>query len=529
MPADDGHSSDFFEPFGRKGIPEHGVDEVGAIETRGVEEIPDDERHSGPMNLFMLFIALELTFGVAVVGWIPVAFGLGWWSSVTAILVGLALGNLLLAPMALLGRQTATNGAVSSGAFFGVVGRLIGSALSLLIAIGFYALTVWTAGQAATGALHRLIGTPNSDFILAVSYALVAAVTVLIAVYGHANVLAANRVMIPTAGLLMLLGFVAFAPQFNAGYTGGNYLLGTFWPTWILSVVTTASLAIEYTPFVNDYTRYVSPKRWSAKSVMLSVYFGDFIGLAFSLLFGAYIATTFKDPTAAFAPGLADNSPVWYLVPVLIIAIIGSFGQGGTALYGTGLDFSSLIPFLRRVPATLFLSTIGVVFIYVGTFVFNAVDTVNAFILILVQFTAPWAVICVLGFWLRRGYIVPDAVQVFNRGEKGGIYWFWHGLNGRGVVAWFIGGAVGMLFCNTTSYVGPFADAFGGVDLSFTLAGVTAAVLYLALVVLFPESSDVYPARSRRSLLRVAGTGQHGRDEPVTATAAPTLTETDVF
>ena len=505
MAADGNHTHEFFEPFGRKGIPEHGVDEVGAIETRGVEEIPDDERHSGPKNLFMLFIALELTFGVAVVGWIPVAFGLGWWSSVTAILVGLAVGNLLLAPMALLGRQTATNGAVSSGAFFGVVGRLIGSALSLLIAIGFYALTVWTAGQAATEALHRLLGTPNSDFILGVSYALVAAVTVLIAVFGHANVLAANRVMIPTAGALMLLGFIAFAPQFDAGYHGGQYLLGSYWPTWILSAVTMGAVAIEYTPFVNDYTRYVSPRRHSARSVMLSVYFGDFIGLAFAFLFGAYVATTFKDPSAAFAPGLADNSPTWYLIPILIISIIGSFGQGGTALYGTGLDFSSLIPFLRRVPATLVLSGIGVVFIYVGTFVFNAVDTVNAFILILVQFTTPWAVICILGYWLRRGYLVPDAVQVFNRGEKGGIYWYWRGINLRSVIPWLVGGGVGMLFCNTSSYIGPFADAFGGVDLSFTLAGVTAGVLYLLLVTLVPEASEVYPDGRRRFTANAAG------------------------
>jgi purine-cytosine permease-like protein len=493
VPRRRGQKELVLEPFGLRGIPDTGIDRVGQIETRGVEPIPDAERHSRPLNLFFIFIGLELTFGVIVVGWIPIAFGLGWWSSVTAILAGVAVGSLVLGPMALLGRATATNGAVSSGAFFGVVGRIVGSVLALLIAIGFYALTVWTAGQVAVEGAHRLIGTPNSDALLAVGYAVVAAVTVVIAVFGHANVLAANKLMIPTSGILLIVGFFAFGSQFDAGYNGGAYLLGGFWPTWILAAVSTGAVAVEYGPFVNDYSRYVSPKRWSSRSVVAAVAAGSFVGLSFAFIFGAFTASTFTDVASPYAQGLVAESPTWYLVPLMIIAVLGSFGQGGTALYGTGLDFSSLIPVLRRVPATLVLSAIGVIFIYLGTFVFDAVDTVNAFILILLALTAPWVAINLIGYWQRGGYLSTDAVQVFNRGEHGGIYWFNHGANWRALLPWGIGSGVGLLFVNTTSYVGPFADAFGGVDLSFILAAVTASALYLLFLVLFPEPLDVYP------------------------------------
>jgi purine-cytosine permease-like protein len=69
--------------------------------------------------------------------------------------VGVVLGGLVLAPMALLGPVTRTNNAVSSGAHFGVVGRCVGSFLSLLTAITFFAISVC---DAVAGAAQRLFG-----------------------------------------------------------------------------------------------------------------------------------------------------------------------------------------------------------------------------------------------------------------------------------------------------------------------------------------------------------------------------------
>jgi purine-cytosine permease-like protein len=480
------------EPFGKRGIAEHGVDRVGAIETRGVEEIPEGERHSSPWNLFWIFIGAELTYGVIVTGWLPIAFGLGWWSAVSAITVGMVVGSIVLAPMALLGPRAGTNGAVSSGAFFGVVGRLIGSGLALFIAIGFYALTVWTSGQAAVVGAARLFGTPNDNTALAVSYALMAAVTVVIAIYGHASMVAANKIMVPTMGLILIVGFFVFLPKFHASYHGGSYLLGRFWPTWFLSVVTAASLPVSYAPFVNDWARYISPTRWSSRKIMLGTGVGSFVGLWFAFVFAAYVSTMFKDVSTPFVQGLMETSPKYYLVPLMLVGIVGSFGQGGLALYGTGLDFSSLIPFLRRVPATLLLSGIGVVFIFVGTLVWNVVDSVSAFVLILIVFTTPWLMVNIIGYWWRGGHLDGDAVQVFNRGEKGGIYWFWHGLNSRGIFAWALGSAIGLMFSNTTLYIGPWANAANGVDLSFISAAVVASAAYLFLLVAFPEPDYLF-------------------------------------
>lgn len=489
---------------------DHDIDVLGAhssvpqdvvtgklIEQHGIDTIPERDRHSSPLTMFWILIGAELTYGVIVTGWLPVALGLGWWSSFSALVIGVALGSLVLAPMALLGPRTGTNGAVSSGAFFGVVGRIVGSALSVFIAIGFYALTVWTGGQAAIAGLHRAFGFPDSNVYLGIAYALMAIFTVAIAIFGHDYMARANKFMIPTSGLILVVAIFVFGSKFDAGFAGGGYALGSFWPTWGLAVTVGASMPISYAPFVNDWSRYVSRSSHSDRKIFVWTMIGSFIGLGFALIIGAYITTTFADPTMAFVPGMIETSPTWFLLPLVLVGLFGTFGQGGLALYGTGLDFSSLFPSLSRVQATILLSAIGVLFIFLGTLVWNVVDSVAAFLLILTVFTTPWLVICLVGLAWRRGFVDASDVQVFNRGEKGGIYWFTNGLNFRALIAWAAGGIVGFLFLNTTVWVGPWANAFGGVDASFTSSAVVSAVVYVVLLLIFKEPRSVYGTSQR--------------------------------
>ena len=66
--------------------------------------------------------------------------------------VGIAVGTLAVMPTAIIGPRTGTNMTVSSGAFFGIRGRFIGSGIALAIALGFAAVTVWTSGDAIVAA-----------------------------------------------------------------------------------------------------------------------------------------------------------------------------------------------------------------------------------------------------------------------------------------------------------------------------------------------------------------------------------------
>ena len=459
---------------------------VGTIEQRGIDFIPESERDGSTRNVFWVFIGAQLSFTVIVFGWLPIVFGLGWWSSVTAILVGLVVGCAVFAPFGLFGPRTGTNSAVSSGAHFGVVGRLIGSILAMITAVGFFAISIWTGGDALVAGAHRLIGIPDTDVVAALGYAVTGALTIVIAVYGYATVVAAQKFVVPVLGGLMLIGFIALAGKFDVGYAGGEYLLGSFWATWLLAVATTMSLPISYAPFANDYSRYI-PLARSGRRLVAANYAGMMIGCLLACLFGAFMASIFGAAGGSFVAGLIGVAPGWYVVAAIALGLLGSFGQGSVCLYGTGLDFSSLLPRLRRVPATVAISVLAFVFVFIGRFVWNAVDSVSAFVIILVVVMTPWVVINLIGYVQRRGHYDVVDLQVFNSGGRGGIYWFTNGWNLRAVLAFFPAVVVGLLFVNTTLFTGPWADAANGVDLSLASGAAVAAMLYLALTTLFPE------------------------------------------
>ncbi|MEY2534404.1 MAG: hypothetical protein QOF29_2314 [bacterium] len=487
-----------------------GVDRLGRIETRGIDYIPENERHSSPRNIVWILTGGSITFSVIVIGWLPITFGLGWWSAVTSMVVGTAVGAALLAPMALLAPRTGTNNPVSSGAHFGVVGRIVGSVLGLLGALAFAALTVWTGGDALVDGAHRLIGTSDGSVVRGIGYGIITFIVVAIAVLGHANMLAVQKLMVPTVGVLMVLGIFVFAPDFDAGYRGGEYLLGSFWPTWVLAALAACATVSSYGPFVGDWARYISPSRASDRTLLLATGAGGFVGLGLPILFGTYTASVFQDKTAAYVTGLIDASPTWYVLAVVVIGLVAGTAQGCINLYGTGLDMSSIVPRLSRVQATLTIGCVAFALVYLGTFVWNAIDSVSAFLAILATIVTPWIVINAIGFVHRRGWYDPDDLQVFNRGERGGRYWFSGGYNLRAFAAWVPASVAGILFSNTSFFTSPGATLMGGVDIGLVVAAHLAAVLYVAMLVWMPEPAAVFGPRGPG----IGGPRTAGRDEP---------------
>lgn len=461
------------------------------IETHGIDFIPEDERRSSPLNIFWIFIGSNLTFGLIVIGWLPVSFGLSWWASFWSIIVGDAIGALMVAPIALIGPRSGTNGPVSSGAVFGVVGRIIGSALALFTAVGFYALAVWTGGQIAVFGAHKLFGLPGNNVSLGVAYGIGAIFAIVAAVYGHAHLVLVEKVLIPTAGLVVVIGFFVYSSHFDAGYRGGQLALGSFTPTWVLAVTIAAATTYGYALFVNDWTRHISRTRWPDRSVVGAAGLGAFFGLTLPLVFGAFTAVAIRSSAVPYVDGLVGITPTAFLIPVIIVGIIGSLGQSTVCIYGNGLDFSSIFPVFRRTTATILLSAIGLVFIFLGTLVWNVENTVSAFVSLFGVLAAPWITISLVGHVSHRGYYSPEDLQVFNRRQRGGIYWYTHGLNLRAVLGWLLGSGVGLLFLSTSLYVGPWSDAANGVDLSWLSAGVVGAVLYTVAVLLVPEPPSV--------------------------------------
>ncbi|WP_396935125.1 purine-cytosine permease family protein [Mycolicibacterium sp.] len=455
------------------------TDRAGAIEVAGVEYLPEEARDSRPRNLGAVFLGANLTWTNVVFGAFAVVFGLSFWQTVTSMAVGIAIGILVVLPTAVIGPRTGTNMTVSSGAFFGIRGRFIGSGIALAIALGFAAVTVWTSGDAIVAAAHRMLATPENDVARALGYAAVAALMVTIALYGHATIVAMQKIVVPVVGALLVLGVPAFADTFQTASTTSEYALGGFWPTWTLSAVLFAAAPISYGPTIGDYTRRISARRYTDRSICTALAFGMFVGVLLPSLFGAFTAMSITDPTDSYLNDLVAAAPAWYVIPIVVISLLGGLSQGVLCIYASGLDLEGLAPRLKRTQTTIVTAAVAIALLYLGVFVFDAVESVTAMTVALNAVITPWVAILAIGALTTRSYDPVD-LQAFAHGIRGGRYWFTRGWNLPAVAAWAVGATFGVLAVNTTLYVGPLADVAGGVDVSTAGSAALAGLMYLA-------------------------------------------------
>src|SRR5262249_54663330 len=188
----------------------------------------------------------------------------------------------------------------------------------------------------------------------------------------------------------MILGVFAFAGGFDPGAPGGEYALGGFWQTWALSAVLFAAAPISYGPTIGDYTPRISSIRVSDKQICGALGVGMFLGVLLPSLSGAFPAMTFATPPASYIDDLVAASPAWYVLPIVVISLFGGMSQGVLCVYASGLDLEGLAPRLKRTQTTIITAAVAIALLYIGGFVFDAVDSVPAMTVALDAVLTPW-------------------------------------------------------------------------------------------------------------------------------------------
>jgi purine-cytosine permease-like protein len=464
-------------------------DTVGNVETHGVDVIPASARHSKPNELFFVFLGSQMCFGIIVIGALPIIFGLGFWAAVLAITVGIAVGSTFFGLLAMLGAKTGTNGPVASGAHFGVKGRVIGSMMCVMGCLGFYALTVWTGGEALVAAGTKLLGWPSSSNLLAGGAVLIWLLTFVVAIFGHATIVATETLISYVIGAILIVAVIALAPQFNSSYAGGNYVLHSFWRTWLLAASVSAALPISYAPVLNDYSRYL-PENTSMIRASWAAGGGMFVGSWLALVFAAYVTTIFKSSDSPFVSGLMKIAPAWLAVLIAFVGLIGSQPQGSLCLYNAGLGLQTIVPRANRVPTTMVLSLIGLLLVFSGIYLTKLTDMLSAFITLLECSVTPWLAINLVGYFkVMRGHYEPHDLLRRGRGAKAGRYWYKNGWNGSALAGWFGGVIGGLLFVESDVMSGPLAVLTGGTSVAWLIAGVLGGGIYWLLQKSVPTTS----------------------------------------
>jgi purine-cytosine permease-like protein len=467
-------------------VGEESADEIGRIEARGIDYVPENERHSHPRNLAWAMFGPQFGFGNMVFGSLGILFGLSWWSTFTAVTVGVVVGSIIFAGVAIQSPKTGTNNAVSSGAFFGVTGRYLGSLISLFIGLAFFAILVWTSGETIIEVFHRIFGSGTGNVALSIAMAVVCLISFVLAIYGHATLVASFRFIAIASAGVSLVALIVLAGKFHNVH-GGQYLLGKYWPTWVLTMVLAASLPVSWGPFIGDYGRYI-PSKTKASTCALAAGLGIFGGCFLAEIIGAFAATTFKDPATPFAVGFPQESPLWFAILLMIApGGLANIESAAMSVYNSALDVHALFWRLTRAQLTFVMSVVGLATAYIALIGYNAISSIESFATVMLVTVTPWMVIMTVGHLMRRGHYEPMDLQAFADRETKGIYWFTGGFNIRAFAAWAAATTVGMLFASNSIVTGPLTKHVSGIDLSFVSAAVVGGVLYFLLVKLFPE------------------------------------------
>jgi purine-cytosine permease-like protein len=165
----------------------------------------------------------------------------------------------------------------------------------------------------------------------------------------------------------------------------------------------------------------------------------------------------------------------------LFIGFVGSLGQGSINLYSMGLDMDAILPKLSRLKSTFLVAAISTGLVFIGKFVYDAEVAVTNSVLFLTCLASAWIAISLYGYYRNKGVFDKAALQVFNRRETGGKYWFTGGWNLKATISWIVGSVVGILGISSVDYVGPIAATLGDVDVSVPGAALSALVVYALL------------------------------------------------
>ncbi len=170
-----------------------------------------------------------------------------------------------------------------------------------------------------------------------------------------------------------------------------------------------------------------------------------FLTCLVALLVGAYV-TTFFPTDPLWLQGLTDAVPGWSVPVIVLFGLVGTLPQGGLCLYAAGLSVNSLFWRMSRATATLAVAVPSFLALYLGAVVYDAMDSMSAFVSLLLTAVAPWAAVLTAGYLIHRGRYRTS--ELAPAAARSGRYWYTRGLNPRAVTAFLAGAVLGVLWVN---------------------------------------------------------------------------------
>jgi NCS1 family nucleobase:cation symporter-1 len=393
------------------------------------------------------------------------------WDGLIATVLGTVAAAVILGLLSNTGPRSGLPQIVYTRGIFGLRGSYLGAALTLFLAIGWFAVDCVIAAQAGA----QLFGTDDRlvTFGLVI---VIAAISVAVAVFGHQTIKVLETYGAIVFGVLVVALLLFLAPQFHWAQgptaSGGDYP-GAF----VLGFMTCFALVASWYPFASDYSRYL-PASSSIRSVSLWPLVGVTLPMLLLGIFGLLLPTI--DAGLAAQEGvlavISAHAPAWVAVPFFIFVVVGEIWANYLDVYTAGLVSLAMGIRLKRWQAALGCGVLGTALAAYAVLVSDFHLAYEDFLILTYLWAPAWAAVVLLSFFFFEGKPQPALA----------------------LAAWGAGTIVSLCFVNygnlfsnlgagPTFFNAGLVTAFHGADLSGLVSAAVAAALYLGARRLRPE------------------------------------------
>jgi nucleobase:cation symporter-1, NCS1 family len=375
------------------------------VEANGINVIAEEERHGRPRDLFWPWFGANVSiFGLSY-GAFALGFAISFWQAVAVGVVGIVFSFLLCGLVAVAGKRGSAPTMVLSRAAFGVRGNKLPSLISWLLTVGWETVLVVLATLATATVFDRL-GWGGGDATKVVALVVVAALIVAGGVMGFTLIMRLQTVITVVTGVLTIVYIALVADEIHWSVVS-KLPSGSTQDAVGALVFLMTGFGLGWVNLAADYSRYL-PRRAGGGGIVWWTTFAGSLAPLVLLVLGLLLAGSSKHLSDAIAAdpvgGLAELLPTWFLVPFVIVAVLGLVGGAVLDIYSSGLALLTLGLRAPRYVAALIDGTIMIAgSIYV---VFVADDFLGQFIGFLTTLGVPvaaWCGVMLADLLLRRG------------------------------------------------------------------------------------------------------------------------------
>jgi purine-cytosine permease-like protein len=296
--------------------------------------------------------------------------------------------------------------------------------ISWVLTVGWETALTALAVLAASTVFTRL-GFGSGPAPKIVALIVVAALIVGAGVLGFTVIMRLQVWITVITGVLTIVYVILALPHVNLHVVGA--LPGGSVPAVIGALVfVMTGFGLGWVNAAADYSRYL-PRSTRSSAVVGWTTFGGSIAPIILVVFGLLLAGSSASLSKAIGAdpigALTTILPLWFLIPFVIVAVLGLVGGAVLDIYSSGL---ALLSAGIRIPRSAAAGIDGVVMIvgaiYVVFFATSFIAPFEAFLVTLGVPIAAWAGIFIADILLRRGnYSEADLYD--SKGRYGSVRW----------------------------------------------------------------------------------------------------------